>query len=131
MTTPAQLTQERNSTHGDWDIQSVNAQELKATLQDCCVRSGKVLPPHQREALEMIMVKVSRIVSGDNLAEEHWDDIEGYSYLGKHHHNKLAAEMAAKLVPKPDAKGTYAPRDKTDDWESRVDAKRVKTEAKK
>jgi hypothetical protein len=35
----------------------------------------------QREAMHMIMLKIARIISGDNNTHDHWDDIAGYAKL--------------------------------------------------
>jgi hypothetical protein len=35
----------------------------------------------QREAIDMIMVKLSRILCGDPNHKDHWDDIAGYAML--------------------------------------------------
>jgi hypothetical protein len=35
----------------------------------------------QREAVEMILHKVGRIISGDPNVHDHWDDIAGYAKL--------------------------------------------------
>lgn len=83
---PEALTNERGTTHGDWMIQSDLALQLKNQM-----RSGPnwfTMPPYKREALDMIAVKISRILSGDPAAEDHWDDIAGYAFLGKKGHVK-------------------------------------------
>ncbi len=76
---PQKLTSIRHGTHGDWMQQSALAQRLKALVYENC--SG--LQPYQVEALDMISVKMSRILCGDAHAAEHWDDICGYAHLGK------------------------------------------------
>lgn len=35
----------------------------------------------QKESLEMVAVKVARILSGDASAAEHWNDVSGYAQL--------------------------------------------------
>jgi len=79
---PVALTGERKKTHGDWMRQSYVAQELKAVVGS----NDGHLEPHQREAVDMIVVKLSRILSGDASFEDHWDDIAGYAHLGKGGH---------------------------------------------
>lgn len=86
MNAPEKLTGERKSTHGDWMQQSKLAFKLKETM-----RSGhnySMLEPHQREALDMIQTKISRILTGDASEPDHWDDISGYAFLGKGGHAK-------------------------------------------
>jgi hypothetical protein len=40
-----------------------------------------MLPMDTSEALDMICLKISRIVTGDHNAVDHWQDIEGYAAL--------------------------------------------------
>jgi hypothetical protein len=37
----------------------------------------------QAESLEMISVKIARILSGDQDYPDHWDDVIGYAKLGR------------------------------------------------
>lgn len=78
------LTNERKGTHGNWTDQAVTGVMLDEAVQDST--GYKNLAPYQRKAVDMILVKVSRIVSGDPGHEDHWDDIAGYAYLGKSGH---------------------------------------------
>jgi len=80
------LTDERKDTHGNWLEQGEFAQEVKELLR---TRIGwDILAPHQREAVDMIAMKLSRILCGDPTHADHWDDIAGYAYLGKGGHGK-------------------------------------------
>lgn len=70
----------RQRTHGVYREQSGFSQGLKDYL-----KSGKnwdVLNDGQKEALEMIAVKISRVLHGDYNYRDHWDDIVGYGQLG-------------------------------------------------
>ena len=78
------LTNERKNTHGDWRQQARVGVKLDVAVQDSPGYDS--LPTHQRKAIDMILVKVSRIVSGDPGHDDHWDDIAGYAYLGKDGH---------------------------------------------
>lgn len=78
-----ELIGERKKTHGNWATQASIAQELKAIVNKYAVPQ---LLPTQREAIEMILVKISRILAGNPSERDHWDDIAGYSLLGKHGH---------------------------------------------
>ena len=73
------LTHDRGKTHGDWLEQSALSQRFKALVYE----HGKGLHPYQLEALDMISVKIARILSGDAGEIDHWDDIQGYAHLGK------------------------------------------------
>lgn len=73
------LIRERASTHGDFNEQSYLSQELKKLLVNGL--NWPTLTCVQREALEMIMHKVSRILSGDADCRDHWVDCSGYAEL--------------------------------------------------
>lgn len=74
------ITQERNVTHGTFKDNAACSQGIKATMK--AFPGWDNLPLEQREALEMIALKISRIVSGKGEYKDHWDDIEGYARLG-------------------------------------------------
>ncbi len=78
------LTNERKKTHGSWIDQSAFALILKEHL-----RKGPnwtSLDASKKESLDMIAVKISRLLHGNPEAEDHWDDISGYAFLGKSGH---------------------------------------------
>ena len=77
------LIQERRGTHGLWEQQAAAAQALKDTM---LANKYSILTVSQLEALEMIAVKISRILTGDPSFPDHWDDIAGYAMLGKQGH---------------------------------------------
>ncbi len=70
------ILNEREKTHGHWLLQAAFSQKLKDMVT---VSSG--LSNSQREALQMICVKISRIVYGNNNEPDHWRDIAGYATL--------------------------------------------------
>lgn len=75
-----QLSNKREKTHGVYRENANMSQSIKDTL-----RSGKnweSLSDTQKEALEMIAVKLARLLSGDANFRDHWDDIAGYAQLG-------------------------------------------------
>lgn len=78
-----ELTTEREKTHGDWKKQAHCSRLLKELVADY----DDGLSFYQREALEMICVKISRILCGDPNEPDHWDDIAGYAHLGKGGHD--------------------------------------------
>lgn len=84
MTSPSDLTAERHSTHGDWLQQSTLANVLKIHIHESY--NWRTLQPYQREAIDMIAVKLSRILCGNPDEPDHWDDIAGYAFLGKGGH---------------------------------------------
>lgn len=75
------LIKERKGQHGSWASHAETAYRLKEALRKGEHWEGMV--PSQREALDMIAVKMSRIVNGNASHDDHWDDIMGYAKLGK------------------------------------------------
>jgi hypothetical protein len=74
-----QLLDARGRTHGDFNKTAAISQELKAVVYGNLVSNPS---PSQREAIEMILLKIARIVSGDSKFIDHWKDITGYAELG-------------------------------------------------
>ena len=72
---------ERGDRYGAFDGHAEIAQQLKATLHTFEAKRGCDLDPDQREALEMIMHKVARILNGDPNYIDNWVDIAGYATL--------------------------------------------------
>lgn len=71
---------ERSKTHGPFISHAIVAQELKDVLR-MEVRGWEHLHPDMRQALDVIMDKTARIMTGDPFYLDHWDDICGYSKL--------------------------------------------------
>lgn len=82
------LITERGKQHGNWHDQADTDQQLKYALRKSYNARHGNLSVTQIEALEMIMVKLSRILSGDPSHADHWDDLQGYAELGKSGHPK-------------------------------------------
>lgn len=70
-----EILAQRGPVHGPSEVQFVIAQDLKAYMR----RVAPHLDPYLREALDMIAVKMSRIMAGDQFFDDHWADISGYS----------------------------------------------------
>lgn len=91
MTNIAQTLAERGPRHGpSYLVQSTVSVGIKQALLNG--RNWGALSPDQREALEMVAVKMSRIVSGDPNFPDHWHDIAGYA--------KLVEDRLAPPAPK-------------------------------
>lgn len=75
----AETINERGKNYGDFEDVAEMSQKLKAVLL-----SGKAeVKPHQKEAGEMICLKLARIFAGNNPDyEDNWRDIAGYAMLG-------------------------------------------------
>lgn len=78
---PDQLLTERNSTHGDFSDNATVSQALKLVMFTHLPGAKSRLNVVQIECLEMIALKISRIVSGKADVKDHWDDIAGYATL--------------------------------------------------
>jgi hypothetical protein len=75
----------RDERYGSFEEQAATAQRIKAAM----FKSGAPMLAHdQREALEHIATKISRILTGDPDYHDNWHDIEGYA--------KLIADRLAK-----------------------------------
>jgi hypothetical protein len=81
MTERDPLLVERNKTHGSFRLNAHFSQTLKSIVQSDSSGYALMKPEH-REALDMIMMKVSRLMSGHAHFKDHWDDIAGYAKLG-------------------------------------------------
>lgn len=70
---------ERGSRYGDFKDNAGVTQSLKKSMQKGV--NWDRLTDEQKEALEMVMHKVSRIVNGDPNHHDSWLDIIGYTRL--------------------------------------------------
>lgn len=70
---------QRQKTHGIFTDHAQISQKLKAIIS-VQYRYGS-LEDDQKEALEMIMHKVARILNGNPDTHDHWHDIAGYATL--------------------------------------------------
>jgi hypothetical protein len=70
---------ERGARYGDYVEQCRISQNIKSAMAD----SGNwdILLPHQKDALEMMAVKVSRILNGDPMYSDNWHDCSCYFKL--------------------------------------------------
>jgi hypothetical protein len=78
------LTSVRKEQHGDWMAQSLTANNLKTAAHEA--PGWSTMSASQQEAVDMILTKVSRIVTGNPYHQDHWDDIGGYALLGAEGH---------------------------------------------
>jgi len=73
------ILNERGEQYGDFSDQSRIAQRLKEVVRGA--KSWERMPDYQKEGVEMILHKVSRMVNGDHLNLDTVDDIIGYARL--------------------------------------------------
>jgi hypothetical protein len=105
------LLNEREKTHGDFEDVARVAQALKFAL---AYGPTEELPDVHRESLDMICVKMARIVCGDHNEIDHWRDCIGYAQLVLNHITKDVPPGSAS-IQEPDDE----PLDPSigDDWD--------------
>lgn len=79
MPTPAELIKQRKSTHGSFHDNARISQALKDVFRK--ETDYALLNDEQKEALDLIALKLARILSGQPNRHDHWEDIAGYSTL--------------------------------------------------
>jgi hypothetical protein len=73
------LLEERQQTHGSFEDNALLSQSLKRAFR---ATGGWVhLADIERESMDMIALKFSRILSGRSLEKQHWEDVVGYAKL--------------------------------------------------
>ena len=73
------LLVERNLTHGSFEDNAAISQALKRIFR--AEEGWKELTDIEREALDMIALKFSRVLSGRSMERQHWEDVVGYAKL--------------------------------------------------
>jgi hypothetical protein len=76
---PELIVQEREGTHGPYALQASFAQNLKKAFRG--TPGYDRLNDGESESLDMIAVKISRILHGNPHEPDHWNDIAGYCRL--------------------------------------------------
>ena len=72
------ILQEREKTHGSFFQNAEISQKLLGVLKDYHLQN---FCPVQRQAMDMICLKIARAMSNPK-HKDHWDDIAGYAKLG-------------------------------------------------
>jgi len=75
----SKILAERGKSHGDFTDNARVMQSLKEVVRR--ERGWEGLNSVQREAIDMILHKIGRAVSGNPNWHDHWDDIAGYARL--------------------------------------------------
>lgn len=73
------ILKERGSRYGSFRDNAELAQGLKELIRHWAI--SRAIGDEQMEALDMIALKISRIVTGDSTYVDNWDDIAGYATL--------------------------------------------------
>lgn len=88
MATIDDILKERAETHGSFDVTAYTVQTLKAEMRDS--PNWAELDVDQKEALEMVVHKIGRILCGNKDHIDSWDDGAGYFTLVA---NRLRSEQ--------------------------------------
>ncbi len=75
------ILEERGNRYGKFTGHAEISQRLKGVVREFEAKRGCDLAPDQREALEMVMHKIARIINGDPNYHDSWADIAGYAKL--------------------------------------------------
>lgn len=78
---PTDIIIERNKTHGDFSDNARVSQALKRAFRT--ELGWEMLTDIERESMDMIALKFSRILSGKSLEKQHWEDVVGYAKLAE------------------------------------------------
>lgn len=76
-----QITTKRGSVYGPFFNNAIVAQNVKDAMHSAPGLTWGRLPFDVREALDLIALKISRIVTGDPEYLDNWDDIGGYAKI--------------------------------------------------
>lgn len=76
-----EILEERGKTHGNFNEQACTSQILKNYIH--AHPNWHTLSYARKEALDMILHKIARIMNGDPDHHDHWDDIAGYARLAR------------------------------------------------
>lgn len=79
MTTVAKTLEERGERYGDFSVQALTSQAIKHVMHQSPGWAN--LSGAQRESLEQIALKISRILNGNPDYFDSWHDIGGYAKL--------------------------------------------------
>ena len=76
-----EILEERGKRYGNYLEQTTISGQLLQVMEQALKSRGRVLQFDQADALNMICVKISRIVNGDPDYADNWRDIAGYATL--------------------------------------------------
>lgn len=79
------INEERDAKYGTFLHNGIVAQKLKEAMRNAPANPARrahgwdMLPADIREGLDLIALKISRILTGDPEYLDNWDDIQGYA----------------------------------------------------
>ena len=89
---------DRQNDHGEFGDTARTSQHIKQAMREG--RNWDILSDNQKDALEMIAVKLGRILSGNANRADHWDDVTGYARLiSRSLHQKQAKSAGSAKMP--------------------------------
>ena len=91
---------ERGSRYGRFDAHALVTQRLKQALTSGT--NWDFLEPDAKEALEMIVHKIGRVLNGDPDYDDSWKDIAGYAQLIVDRIRRTGTYAAEELTVVPD-----------------------------
>ena len=74
---------QRGERYGDFTNHASICQGLKRVMVDDCDSGWPNLSDDKKQALEVIVDKIARILSGDPEYRDNWHDIQGYAKLAE------------------------------------------------
>lgn len=95
------ILDQRGKTYGSYKDRTDISHAVRLALNNGS--SADKLEPYMEDAITMIAVKLSRIVSGDPTHVDNWDDIAGYATLAA---DELKLELEKKQLEKENIDGT-------------------------
>jgi len=75
------LIAQRQNTHGEFGDNARISQAIKRIMR--AEPGWELLSDTERESMDMIALKFSRILSGKSLEKHHWEDVVGYGKLAE------------------------------------------------
>ncbi len=69
----------RENTHGSFSDNARVSQALKRSFRN--EPGWEILTDVEKESMDMIALKFSRILSGKSMSKQHWEDVVGYAKL--------------------------------------------------
>ena len=108
------ILKEREKTHGEFQFVAALTRSLKEATQ--VYRSE--MPAVHEEALDMIFVKIARVICGDHNEPDHWRDIIGYAQLVLNSLTKNTASGATTTIMEMEPDEVIDPSI-GDDWDFR------------
>ena len=95
MSTVRSTLEQRGARYGEFADHADICQALKDVMyksKPAGVSGWTKLPNVHKQALDVIMDKVARILSGDHNYDDNWHDIQGYAKLVEDHIHKLTTK---------------------------------------